>query len=127
MILPYTMNINNEYIKTLIYTNISNIQRALNKKKKKANTFIESKTLNKMSGAIIRLNKVFDGDYTDPLKHEESNKKNKIELEEDEDNFYSNYNDILTNMTKELKQTILKMEYKSKENEMKHKRNHKMI
>ena len=127
MILPYTMNINNEYIKTLIYTNISNIQRALNKKKKKANTFIESKTLNKMSGAIIRLNKVFDGDYTDPLKHEESNKKNKIELEEDEDNFYSNYNDILTNMTKELKQTILKMEYKSKENEMKHKRNHKMF
>ena len=127
MILPYTMNINNEYMKTLIYTNISNIQKALNKKKKKANTFIESKTLNKMSGAIIRLNKVFDGDNADPLKDEDKKKKNKLELEEDEDNFYVNYNDILTNMANELKQTILKMEYKAKENEMNQRKYNKIF
>ena len=107
MILPYTMNINNEYIKTLIYTNISNIQKALNKKNKKRNGFIESKTLNKMYGSVIRLNKIFDADYVDPLKDEEERKKNKFDLDENEDNFYSDYFDILTNMTLELKQTIL--------------------
>ena len=123
MILPYTMNINNEYIKTLIYTNISNIQRALNKKNKKRTTFIESKTLNKMNGSVIRLNKVFDGEFVDPLKDEEERKKNKFDLDENEDNFYSDYFDILTNMTLELKQTILKMEFKTKENEMNIKRN----
>ena len=118
MILPYTMNINNEYIKTLIYTNISNIQRALNKKNKKRTTFIESKTLNKMNGSVIRLNKVFDGEFVDPLKDEEERKKNKFDLDENEDNFYSEYYEILTNMSYELKQTILKMEFKTKENEM---------
>ena len=123
MILPYTMNINNEYIKTLIFTNISNIQKALNKKKRKTNSFIESKTLNNMLGAVFRLNKVFDGDNTDRLQDEEERKKNKFELEENEDNFFSNYYDILTNMSEELKQTILKMEYKSKENEMNQKKN----
>ena len=123
MILPYTMNINNEYIKTLIYTNISNIQKALNKKNKKRNGFIESKTLNKMYGSVIRLNKIFDADYVDPLKDEEERKKNKFDLDENEDNFYSDYFDILTNMTLELKQTILKMEFKTKENEMNIKRN----
>ena len=127
MILPYTMNINNEYIKTLIYTNISNIQKALNKKKKKANTFIESKTLNKMFAAVVRLNKVFDGENTDPLKDEEERKKNKFDLEEDEDKFYINYHDILTNMSFELKQTILKMEFKSKENRMKNKTNKTLL
>ena len=123
MILPYTMNINNEYIKTLIYTNISNIQKALNKKNKKRNGFIESKTLNKMYGSVIRLNKIFDADYVDPLKDEEERKKIKIDLDENEDNFYSDYFDILTNMSLELKQTILKMEFKTKENEMNIKRN----
>ena len=123
MILPYTMNINNEYIKTLIYTNISNIQKALNKKNKKRNGFIESKTLNKMYGSVIRLNKIFDADYVDPLKDEEERKKNKFDLDENEDNFYSDYFDILTNMSLELKQTILKMEFKTKENEMNIKRN----
>ena len=127
MILPYTMNINNDYIKTLIFTNISNIQRALNKKKKKENTFIESKTLNRMAGAIIRLNKAFDGDNTDPLKDEDKKKKNKLDLDDNEDNFYTNYNKILTEMTQELKETILKMEYISKENEMNHRINNKMI
>ena len=123
MILPYTMNINNEYIKTLIYTNISNIQKALNKKKRKTNSFIESKTLNNMLGAVFRLNKVFDGDNIDRLQDEEERKKNKFELEDNEDNFFSNYYDILANMSEELKQTILKMEYKSKENEMNQKKN----
>ena len=118
MILPYTMNINNEYIKTLIYTNISNIQRALNKKNKKRTTFIESKTLNKMNGSVIRLNKVFDGEFVDPLKDEEERKKNKFDLDENEDNFDNEYYEILTNMSYELKQTILKMEFKTKENEM---------
>ena len=118
MILPYTMNINNEYIKTLIYTNISNIHKALNKKNKKRNAFIESKTLNKMYGSVIRLNKFFDAEYIDPLKDEEERKKIKFDLDENEDNFYSDYYDILTNMTLELKQTILKMEVKAKEKEM---------
>jgi hypothetical protein len=127
MILPYTMNINNDYIKTLIYTNISNIQRALNKKKKKVNTFIESKTLDKMTDAINQLNKVFDGDNNDPQKDDDKKKKPKIELEDNEDNFYTNYNNILINMTQELKETILKMEYKSKENEMNHRRNNKLL
>ena len=127
MILPYTMNINNDYIKTLIYTNISNIQRALNKKKKKVNTFIESKTLDKMTDAINQLNKVFDGDNNDPQKDDDKKKKTKIELEDNEDNFYTNYNNILINMTQELKETILKMEYKSKENEMNHRRNNKLL
>ena len=127
MILPYTMNINNEYIKTLIYTNISNIQRALNMKKKKVNTFIEGKTLNRMAGAIIRLNKAFDGDNTDLLKEEDKKKKNKLELDDNEDNFYTTYNKILTEMTQELKETILKMEYKSKENEMNHRIHNKII
>ena len=123
MILPYTMNINSEYIKTLIYTNISNIQKALNKKSKKRNAFIESKTLNKMYGSVVRLNKIFDAEYVDPLKDEEERKKIKYDLDENEDNFYSDYFDILTNMSLELKQTILKMEFKTKENEINNKRN----
>ena len=119
MILPNTININNDYMKRLIYTNISNIQRALNKKKKKKNVFMENKLLNKMVGAAIRLNKVFDGENVDPLQDEEERKKNKFDLEENEDDFYTTYNTILTNMTKELKQTITKMQNKTKENEIK--------
>ena len=78
MILPYTMNINSDYIKTLIFTNISNIQRALNKKKKKENTFIESKKLNRMAGAIIRLNKAFDGIFYIIIKKIKIHKKNEL-------------------------------------------------
>jgi hypothetical protein len=119
MILPYTININKDYIKRLIYTNISNIQRALNKKKRKKNVFKENKLLNKMVGAAIRLNKVFDGENVDPLQDEEVRKKNKFDLEENEDDFYTVYNNILTNMASELKQTITKMQNKTKENEIK--------
>ena len=119
MILPYTININKDYIKRLIYTNISNIQRALNKKKRKTNVFKENKLLNKMVGAAIRLNKVFDGENVDPLQDEEVRKKNKFDLEENEDDFYTVYNTILTNMASELKQTITKMQNKTKENEIK--------
>ena len=46
-------------------------------------------------------------------------KKNKFDLEETEDDFYTVYNSILNNMTNELKQTIKKMEMKTKENEIK--------
>ena len=80
-----------------------------------------------MAGAIIRLNKAFDGDNTDPLKDEDKKKKNKLDLDDNEDNFYTNYNKILTEMTQELKETILKMEYISKENEMNHRISNKMI
>ena len=119
MILPNTVYINNDYIKRLKYTNIANIQRALNKKKKKKNAFMENKLLNKMVGAVIRLNKAFDGENVDPLQNEEERKKNKFDLEETEDDFYTVYNSILNNMTNELKQTIKKMEMKTKENEIK--------
>ena len=127
MILPNTMNINNDYIKRLIYTNISNIQRALNKKNKKKNAFMENKLLNKMVGAVIRLNKVFDGENVDPLENEEERKKNKFDLEENEDDFYNVYNTILTNMNNELKQTITKMQIKTKENEIKIKQRKKSL
>ena len=127
MILPNTVYINNDYIKRLKYTNISNIQRALNKKKKKKNAFMENKLLNKMVGAVIRLNKVFDGENVDPLQNEEERKKNKFDLEENEDDFYTVYNTILTNMTNELKQTIMKMQMKTKENEIKNKARKKSL
>jgi len=119
MILPNTININNDYIKRLIYTNISNMQRALNKKNKKKNVYMENKLLNKMVGAVIRLNKAFDGENIDPLQNEEERKKNKFDLEENEDDFYLVYNTILTNMNNELKQTINKMQMKTRENEIK--------
>ena len=127
MILPNTMNINNDYIKRLIYTNISNIQRALNKKNKRKNAFMENKLLNKMVGAVIRLNKVFDGENVDPLESEYERKKNKFDLEENEDDFYNGYNTILNNMKKELKKTITKMKFKTKENEIKNKQRKKSI
>ena len=72
-----------------------------------------------MVGAAIRLNKVFDGENVDPLQDEEVRKKNKFDLEENEDDFYTVYNTILTNMASELKQTITKMQNKTKENEIK--------
>ena len=127
IILPNTMFVNNDYIKRLIYTNISNIQRALNKKNKKKNVFMEKKLLNKMVGAVIRLNKVFDGENVDPLENEEERKKNKFDLEENEDDFYTVYNNILTNMNNELKQTITKMQIKTKENEIKIKQRKKSL
>ena len=127
MILPNTMNINNDYLKRLIYTNISNIQRALNKKNKKKNVFTENKLLNKMVGAVIRLNKVFDGENVDPLQNEEERKKNKFDLEENEDDFYNVYNTILSNISNELKQTITKMQIKTKENEIKIKQRKKSL
>ena len=127
MILPNTMNINNDYLKRLIYTNITNIQRALNKKNKKKNVFMENKLLNKMVGAVIRLNKVFDGENVDPLQNEEERKKNKFDLEENEDDFYNVYNTILSNMSNELKQTITKMQIKTKENEIKIKQRKKSL
>ena len=40
-------------------------------------------------------------------------------MEENEDDFYTVYNTILTNMNNELKQTITKMQIKTKENEIK--------
>jgi len=48
-------------------------------------------------------------------------------LEENEDDFYTVYNTILTNMTNELKQTIMKMQMKTKENEIKNKARKKSL
>ena len=63
----------------------------------------------------------------DPLENEEERKKNKFDLEENEDDFYNVYNTILTNMNNELKQTITKMQIKTKENEIKIKQRKKSL
>ena len=120
ILLPKTMNITNAYVKRFVYTGISSLNKAVNKRKNKSNAFLQHKLLNKIVGSVVRLDKVIDGDgNSDPLQSEEARKANKFDLEENEDDFYPTLSDILKKMLTEVGENIRNTEKKILEEENK--------
>jgi hypothetical protein len=60
MLLPKSMNIDDSYIKKLIHTDISSLNKAINQLKNKKNLFLQYQILNKIVQNTIRLDKEID-------------------------------------------------------------------
>ena len=60
MLLPKTRNINKDYIKRLIHTDINSLNKAVNHMKQKQNVFIQIKMLDKIVDSTIRVNGTFN-------------------------------------------------------------------
>lgn len=107
MLLPKTMNINNGYIKRILNTDISSLSKAVNKIKTKKNKFMQNKLLNKIVGATIRLDYFVDNeDKFDPLHKEIDRKKHKFEVDENEDDFYTELYNLLNKISIDIKSSI---------------------
>ena len=111
MLLPITMNINNSYMKRLLYTNITTLNKAVSKKKNKANPFLQHKMLNVIASSVIRLNSLIDGEVnTDPLQTDEAKAKYDVDIQDNEDNFYSEIADLLEKMEIDITESVKKEE-----------------
>ena len=111
MLLPLTMNINNAYMKKLLYTNITILNRAVAKKKSKANPFLQHKMLNVIASSVIRLNSLIDGElHSDPLQTDEAKAKYGVDIQDNEDNFFTEIADLLEKMEIDITDSITKEE-----------------
>ena len=120
MLLPKTMNINNSYIKRLVHTDISSLNKAVNKRKNKDNAFLQHKLLNKIVGSVVRLDKIINAEgNTDPLQSEEAKKKYQFDLKDNEDDFYQTLEKLLSKISDEMKENIKTMEKNMIEEEKK--------
>lgn len=122
LLLPKTMNINNAFIKRLVHTDSASLNKAFNKRKNKANEFLQHKLLNKIVGSIVRLDKVIDAEANyDPLSTDEEKKLNRFDIEENEDDFYVTLEELLKKIGDDVSDNIKGMEEKLLEEESKYK------
>lgn len=68
LLLPKSMNIDNAYIKRLVHTDISSLNKAVNKLKSKKNLFLQYQILNKIVQSAIRLDKEIDSEIMKNLR-----------------------------------------------------------
>ncbi len=68
MLLPKSLNIDNSYIKRLLYTHINSLNKAVNKLKSKKNLFLQYQLLNKIVQSSIRLDKEIDSEIMKSLR-----------------------------------------------------------
>ncbi len=73
MLLPKTWNIDDSYIKRLVYTDITSVNRAVTKLKSSKNTILREQLLNKITISMIELDKSV---YTDKGTQNDKNNKN---------------------------------------------------
>ena len=108
MLLPKTMNINNSYIKRIVHTDINSLTKAVNKLKNKTNRFMQNKMLNKIVGATVRLDHIVDNDRKkeDPLHLEKNRKFHHFDVDENEDDFYSELHLLVQKIGFDIKDTI---------------------
>lgn len=128
LLLPKTMNINNAYIKRLVHTDSASLNKAINKRKNKANECLQHKLLNKIVGSIVRLDKVIDAEANyDPLATDEAKRQNKFDIEENEDDFYIALEELLKKIGDDISDNIKGMEAKviEEENKLKAMKNQK--
>jgi hypothetical protein len=120
LLLPKTMNIDNNYLKRIINTDINSISRAIKKlKNNKKKQTDHNNLLNKLVGAVIRLDSFADGENKDPLGSKKDRKKHNYELEENEDEFYYHLIAILEEMNRNVKSSIKSTQNKLSQNEKK--------
>lgn len=72
MLLPKSLNIDNSYIKRLLYTHINSLNKAVNKLKSKKNLFLQYQLLNKIVQSAIRLDKEIDSEIIKSLRLQKS-------------------------------------------------------
>ena len=68
MLLPLSLNIDNYYIKRLLYTDINSLNKAVNKLRSKKNLFLQYTLLNKIVQTAIRLDKGIDSEIIKSLR-----------------------------------------------------------
>jgi hypothetical protein len=69
MLLPKTMNIDNDYIKRLVHTDISSLNKAVNKLKMKKYVFNQYQLINKILNTAIRIDKDIDFEILKKYRH----------------------------------------------------------
>jgi len=112
MLLPKTWNIDNSYIKRLVYTNITSVNRAVTKLKSSKNTILREQLLNKISIYMIELDKSVDNEKI--IQTEKNNKnlslmKNSVNTKKT--NSLNKHNKFIPNLDN---QTSLSHEYGQK-------------
>jgi hypothetical protein len=60
MLLPMTFNIDNSYIKRLVYTDITSLNRAINKLKRSKNLTLKEQLVNKIETSMTEMNNFID-------------------------------------------------------------------
>lgn len=68
MLLPKIISIDNDYIKRLVYTDVSSLNKAVNKLKAKKNVFLQYQLLNKIVSQAIRIDKEIDSEISKILR-----------------------------------------------------------
>ena len=115
MLLPKTRNINKDYIKRLIHTDIISLNKAVNHMKQKQNVFIQIKMLDKIVDSTIRVNDEIDNDAKKlqkkknnltTLEENSSVKSKEIDEQIRDQDFYSDLQNLLMKITEELKNSI---------------------
>ncbi len=117
MLLPKTRNINKDYIKRLVHTDINSLNKAVNHMKQKQNVFIQIQMLDKIVDSTIRVNNELDNDAKKIVKKKNTNVNNSDKDDESiiskelneqlkDFEFYSDLQNLLMKITDELKETI---------------------
>jgi len=83
MLLPKSLNIDNSYIKRLLYTHINSLNKAVNKLKSKKNLFLQYQLLNKIVQSTIRLDKEIDSEIMKSIRLQKSEVLKEINANED--------------------------------------------
>jgi hypothetical protein len=106
-LLPKTTNIDNAYMKRLIYTDINSLNKALNKLKSQKNKSDQYKLLNK----TVKVSNLLDNFVDNEVKQQKlinaddhTNKREEDDLEENE--MYKEFNELLSNISQNIKESI---------------------
>jgi hypothetical protein len=107
-LLPKTTNIDNAYMKRLIYTDINSLNRALTKLKSNKNKAMQYKLLNK----TVKVSNLLDHFVDNEAKRQKlllaDDHANKVEEEELEENeMYREFNELLNNLSISIKESIM--------------------
>ncbi len=96
MLLPKSLNIDNSYIKRLLYTHVNSLNKAVNKLKSKKNLFLQYQLLNKIVQSAIRLDKDIDSEIIKSLRLQRTEILKEINANEDFDknDSFENHNEI---------------------------------
>jgi hypothetical protein len=115
MLLPKTVNINSDYIKRLVYTDVNSLNKAVNKLKMKKYVFLQSQLLNKILTTAIKLDKEIDLAISKKYKNllRTSGKDNKIDEVPDPET-YKDMMKIVEGLNEEVKEL-----YEYKQNKIK--------
>jgi len=111
MLLPKTMNIDNNYLKRLIHSDISSMNKAINKLKQKKDIFQQFQIMNAINNLAIRIDKEIDLEiqkFHRRRQHEIAFFKKKSDIVEEEPDYTEPFVELLDNIKFDIEMEIEK-------------------